>query len=38
MRKQRPDLLEVNKIMHGLEDLPSDLLFKPICEEQEATT
>ena len=28
MRRQRADLIEVYKVMHGLEDLPSDLLFK----------
>ena len=28
MRRQINDLVEVEKIMHVLEDLPSDLLFK----------
>ena len=28
MRRQRADLVEDYKIMYGLEDLPSDLLFK----------
>ena len=28
MRRQRVDLVEVYKIIHGLEDLQSDLLFK----------
>ena len=28
MRRQKDDLVEFYKIMHGLEDLPSDLLFK----------
>ena len=28
MRRQKGGLVEVYKIMHGLEDLPSDLLFK----------